>query len=113
MTVEQKTFSFVSQEVDGLLKNLESVFQVDYMRSWFCYFYEDPAHESLLDSEAEYGYAFQQGGPYDAEEELRERFEEVTGDAPILELLEELSGLGTVWAPTYNHPQHSDHFEEE
>ncbi len=101
-------YPLASSEVDRLLEGLDSELQIVYMEGWFFHFFEDPAHESFHDSEAEYGYAFQQGGPYYAEEELRERFEEVVGQAPIVELLEELSGLGFVWAPTRHHPGHTD-----
>ena len=106
MTEPRKIYSYTSQEVDDLLRDLNENSQVKYMAQWFSFFYEDPAQDTPLDSESEYGYAFIFGGPFYAEEELRERFETIVEESAILELLDELAGLGQVWAPTYDNPHH-------
>ena len=46
------------------------------------------------------------GGPYDAEEELREEFEEIVGEEPILVLVRQLADFGEEWAPTTQHPKY-------
>ena len=52
------------------------------------------------------GYIYVQGGPYDAEEELPEEFEEIVGEEPIMSLVKELSGLANEWASTSRHPDY-------
>ena len=42
----------------------------------------------------EAGYIYIHGGPYNADEELREQFEEVIGEEPIMALVDELSNMG-------------------
>ena len=106
MTESQKQFSYTSQEIDDLLRDMNENSQLKYMAQWFSFFYEDPAEETPLDNESEYGYAFISGGPFYAEDELRERFETTVEESAILTLLDELAGLGNVWAPTYENPHH-------
>lgn len=78
--------------------------QIDAMREWFFTRFEDPAQETPHDSEE--GYIYIYGGPYDAEEELREQFEGAVAEETITALLEELSDSGFEWAPTSQHPDY-------
>ena len=104
--MDEVQLSYTSKEVDMLLRNLNERFQADYMHQWFTFFYVDPAQEIPLDNESEYGYAFIWGGPFFAEEELRERFETIVDELAIESVLEDVSKLGFVWAPTWEHPNH-------
>ena len=78
--------------------------QIETMRQWFFELYEDPAQETPY-SGSDGGYFYIHGGPYDAEEELREEFEEIVGEEPIMALVNELADLGHEWAPTIRHPK--------
>lgn len=63
------------------------------MSNWFLENYEDPSNHVRFES-SEGGYQYDNGGPYDAEEELREQFSYAT-DSQIekaLKLLEEHGG---------------------
>jgi len=79
--------------------------QINAMRGWFLWHYEDPAHETPY-SGSDGGYFYIHGGPYDAEEELRGVFEGIFWEDAIMELVEELSGLAFEWAPTVQHPKY-------
>ena len=78
--------------------------QVGAMRTWFFKYYEDPANETPYEGE----YIYIQGGPYDAETELRENFEGIASENAIITLTEELAELGSEWAPTHRHPDNAD-----
>lgn len=73
--------------------------QRETMEAWIRERYEDPAERTPYESR-EGGYIWIWGGPYDAEEELRSRFEGVVPDGFIEDLAEDLSGDCSVWAPT-------------
>ena len=79
--------------------------QREVMREWFFTYFEDPANETPYESR-EGGYIWIHGGPYNAEEELREEFESIVGEEPIMVLVNELLDLGHEWAPTTAHPQY-------
>ena len=87
------------------LGDMDMEAQKEVMQQWFFTLFEDPANETPHDGR-EGGYIYVQGGPYDAEEELREEFEEIVGEEPIMSLVKELSGLANEWAPTSRHPDH-------
>ncbi|MGF6181251.1 DNA-binding MarR family transcriptional regulator [Massilia sp. UYP32] len=73
--------------------------QIELMREWFLARYCDPAHETPYES-AEGGYIWIWGGPYYAEDELRERFGGVVADEVIEALAEDLNfDGGYEWAP--------------
>lgn len=73
--------------------------QIELMREWFLARYCDPAHETPYES-AEGGYIWIWGGPYHAEDELRERFGDVVDDEVIEALAEDLNSDGIYeWAP--------------
>lgn len=63
--------------------------QLKTMRQWFFNHYEDPV-ENCPHETAEGGYMYLWGGPYDAEEVLREEFEDVVPQDAIDTLVQEL-----------------------
>lgn len=78
---------------------------VRYLIEWFQNFYEDPANETPYNSR-EGGYQYIYGGPYSAEEELRDSFEGVVSDEAIMQAVEELQRDGIFdWAPSDRHPE--------
>lgn len=78
--------------------------QIDYMAAWFHNLFEDPANETPYESR-EGGYQYVWGGPYEAEEELREEFEGVASEEAIEAAVEEVERGGILeWAPSSNHP---------
>ncbi len=83
-----------------------------YLVDWFHYFYEDPANETPYNSR-EGGYLYIKGGPYSAEEELRENFEDVVPEDAILEAVADIQGNGLFdWAPSPRHPASIDFYED-
>ena len=44
----------------------------------------------------------------EAEEELREEFEEIVGEELIMALVNELADLGHEWAPTIRHSKYTE-----
>lgn len=88
---------------------------VNAMHRWFHERYCDPAYETPYNSEIG-DYYYINGGPYDAHEELRGRFEGLVHDDLIEALADHLvSVTGHEWAPTqltYYNPD-EDVFVEE
>lgn len=83
-----------------------------YLVDWFHYFYEDPANETPYNSR-EGGYLYIKGGPYSAEEELRENFEDVVPEDAILEAVNEIESDGLYdWAPSNHHLASVEFYEE-
>ncbi|KZK80871.1 KAP family P-loop domain protein [Pseudovibrio sp. Ad46] len=75
----------------------------DAIESWFHHYYEGPENELFYDKED--GYIYIYGGPYGAEEEIRDQFEEFVTDEVIKSAVSSLERGGTVdWAPSPNHP---------
>ena len=71
----------------------------EVMVEWFGANYEDPANRLPYES-AEGGYQWIWGGPYNAEEELREQFEGLVPESLIGELVAQIEGDGLYdWAP--------------
>jgi hypothetical protein len=73
--------------------------QLEEMESWFRERFEDPAERTPYES-AEGGYIWIWGGPYDAEWELRNEFEDVVPEDVIMELVDTLEDECVEWAPT-------------
>lgn len=85
---------------------------VKYLVDWFHYFYEDPANETPYNGR-EGGYLYIKGGPYSAEEELRENFENVVPEDAILEAVEDIQSDGLFdWAPSHMHQASIDFYED-
>ncbi|WP_394687190.1 hypothetical protein [uncultured Xanthomonas sp.] len=74
--------------------------QIKAMRLWFLQRYCDPQIETPYNSDAG-AYIFLRGGPYDPNDVLQERFEDVVTSEVIAELVSELhQEVGDEWAPT-------------
>lgn len=85
---------------------------VKYLVDWFHHFYEDPANETPYNSR-EGGYLYIKGGPYSAEQELRDNFEDVVREDAILEAVEDIQSDGLFdWAPSHRHPASIDFYED-
>jgi len=79
------------------------------MVEWFGQNYEDPAERTSYVS-AEGGYLWNWGGPYDAREELYDKFGDIVSEALIEEVAKEVEADGlTEWAPT---PRREDYDDE-
>jgi hypothetical protein len=82
----------------------------ELMVSWFHQNFEDPAQRTSYNS-AEGGYLWNHGGPYDAEEELFDKFGDIVSEALIKEVTKEVESEGlTDWTYT---PQREDYEDDE
>lgn len=86
------------------LRGMDREAQKETMKIWFDTYYEGPEQNTPLAEGG--GYCFVHGGPYDAEEELREEFEEIVTLETIRELVREFAAHGPDWAPTHRHPHY-------
>lgn len=110
MKFNQAVISLLTETVmydPDALRGMDREAQIETMRQWFFALYEDPAQETPY-SGSDGGYFYIHGGPYDAEEELREEFEEIVGEESIMALVNELADLGHEWAPTIRHPKYTE-----
>ncbi|MDI1267871.1 MAG: hypothetical protein PSV40_02050 [Polaromonas sp.] len=77
------------------------------MKSWFLGRFVDPAYETPYNG-SEGGYLYIHGGPFDARDELEERFSGIASDEAIDALIDDLvSETGDEWAPL----QHRDEMD--
>lgn len=101
--VPRAAFSnFEQREIsDAWLASAEPEQQVAAMVEWFHARFEDPAHETPYMS-SEGGYIWTRGGPYDASEQLQERFDHLVPFETIEAAAEHVVGENGVWewAPT-------------
>ena len=79
------------------LSELDCDLKKEIMGHWFHSNYENPAERTPFES-SEGGYIYIWGGPYDAEEVLREEFEGIVEEAIICQLARELSAKCIQWA---------------
>jgi len=85
---------------------------VKLLIDWFHHYYEDPANETPYNSR-EGGYLYIKGGPYNAEEELRDDFEGIVSEEAILAAVDEIQSDGLFdWAPSPNHPASQAFYED-
>jgi hypothetical protein len=84
---------------DEALQAMSAEEQQEAMEAWFRLNYEDPAERTPYET-AEGGYQWIWGGPYDAHEELGDRFGGIVPEDVIQELGNELSAAMPDWAPT-------------
>ncbi len=85
---------------------------VEMLVEWFRQYYEDPANETPYNGR-EGGYLYVYGGPYSAEEELRENFEDIVQEEAIMEAVAIIQEDGTWdWAPSSRHPAKIAFYEE-
>jgi len=83
-----------------------------HLVEWFRQFYEDPANETPYNSR-EGGYLYAHGGPYSAEEELRENFEDIVSEEAIMQAVDIVQKDGLFdWAPGNRHPAKIAFYEE-
>jgi len=82
---------------DNWIKDASPEEQRECVTAWFHQNYEDPVHRLPLDNEDETGYAWIYGGPYDAREEIQERFEGVVPDEVLEGAIENIEFEGTWW----------------
>ena len=86
--------------------------KIELMAVWFRSNYEDPVERTPYET-AEGGYQWIWGGPYDAREELSEKFEGIVPDAWIEEAVEEVESDGlTDWAPKPKPEDYDDSWNE-
>jgi hypothetical protein len=83
---------------DGALKDLSEPDQIEALKEWFLWNFEDPAQNTPYES-AEGGYIWIWGGPYDARDELFNRFGGVLFDSVVEEAAKEIEREGWDWAP--------------
>ena len=89
---------------DDQLRALPKEQQGEYIVAWFHSQFWDPAHETPYNGR-EGGYLYIHGGPYDAREELEEKFGGVVEEDIIENAVEEIESDGlTDWAPSPRHP---------
>lgn len=85
---------------------------VKLLVEWFHCLYEDPANETPYNTR-EGGYLYIKGGPYDAEEELRDSFEGVVPEDALIAAVEEIQSEGLFdWAPSPQHQASVDFYED-
>lgn len=85
---------------DDWLLNASENDQIAAILNWFYARYCDPAHETPCMS-SEGGYIWIHGGPYDAREEIEERFNGLVPDEVLEYAVEHTASTGTYdWAPT-------------
>jgi len=86
-------------------KKLSKKKQIEFMRGWFGARYEDPAQHTPYDS-GEGGYIWIYGGPYDADDVLRDNFEGLAKKNAIEELVDELHDECWNWTRTQSYNDH-------
>lgn len=96
---------------DEWVTTADAPLQREVLRRWFSTRYWDPANETPYVSE-EGGYIYVWGGPYDAGEELQERFSGLVPEDVIDEVVEDLQRDGIYeWAPIHTEPDYDEAFE--
>jgi len=102
-----------SPDID--LRELDADDASQIIIEWFFTFFEDPANETPYNS-SEGGYLYIWGGPYDAEEEIRNAFDGLAHESAINIAIEHLEREGWEWAPSSFHPSQieaaREHYEE-
>ena len=96
---------------DEKLAHADSETQREVMIDWFRERFEDPAERTPYES-GEGGYIWIWGGPYDAETELRSRFEDIVPEDVIVGLASDLSDQCAQWAPTPSREDYENYDED-
>lgn len=107
---------FDRELTDAEISGLSIPEQVSYLVWWFGQYYWDPAHETPYNGR-EGGYLYVFGGPYNANDELRQEFEGVVAEKAIEQAVDEIEQDGTFdWAPSPKHPDQvsarEDYYQE-
>lgn len=86
--------------------------QIRFLVEWFHHYFEDPAQETPYQS-SEGGYLYIHGGPYDAMDQLSDKFSKYVSEEVIEAAVNEVQSDGLFdWAPTSNHPDRIAYDEE-
>ena len=94
---------------DEWLKSADEDMQVEGMRQWFRTRYCDPAMETPY-SEGEYIYIH--GGPYEAADQLHDRFGDIFDEDTIQKAVAEVESEGVHdWAPIHTDEDYDQNFE--
>jgi hypothetical protein len=97
---------------DDQIRALSPDEQQEHLVAWFLSQFWDPAHETPYDGR-EGGYQYVHGGPYEAREELEEKFGGIVEEAIIENAVGEIEADGTLeWAPSPAHPDQRRAAEE-
>jgi len=91
--------------------HLSSEEQKEKMREWFFAHYENPVERTPYESR-EGGYIYIWGGPYEAEEVLRDQFDGYVKEEVIQELLEELNEESYEWTKAESKEDYDDYFAD-
>ncbi len=83
--------------------------QIEKMREWFYENYEDPAERTPYEGE----YIWIYGGPYDAYEELLDKFEGQVDERLILDLADDLNSECTDWTSTSDEGFYDEYFNND
>ena len=86
--------------------------QIETMRAWFFSHFEDPAERTPYETR-EGGYQWIWGGPFDALEELENKFSNEMPFETIQELAEELNDICDQWAPVEKDGDYDDRWVED
>lgn len=95
--------------------------QVVRMVEWFNGMFEDPQNQTpyAIDKESPYNYEYIWGGPYDASEELQDKFAGIASQDSIekaVSIVQDQDGIYE-WAPSDNHPdmrqRHEDSIDDD
>jgi hypothetical protein len=81
--------------------------QRESMREWFFQNFEDPANSTPRDDETK-EFIFLWGGPYDAREELWDKFGEIVPEELTNTVADEVERDGLEWAPAPHSPFYDD-----
>ena len=92
-----------------MLESMNADSQKQVLKRWFLSMFEDPQNETPYapkDSVSDSNYSYLWGGPYDAGEQLFDKFSGAVPEEVINDVAEELQGDTGIyeWAPGPNHP---------
>jgi hypothetical protein len=86
--------------------------QRELMIHWFFENFEDPINETPWDGETK-TYLYLWGGPYNANDQIWEKFGDFVPEALIAEVVEKIESDGIDWAPRSNSPFYAHDRDEE
>ena len=107
-------------------RRLRNAEKLEMMRRWFFQNFENPAENTPYES-AEGGYQYIWGGPFEADEQLGDKFGGIASDRLIQQLVNELQREAFEWAPVqkaedwedidwserYDEPESLDFYKDE
>jgi hypothetical protein len=98
---------------ESAFSEMEPEEQRELMLQWFFQNFEDPVNSTPWDGETK-DYMYIWGGPYDASEQLYDRFGELVPESLIEKVVDEVQADGTSdWAPHPNSPFYDDGRDDE